>query len=315
MAVIITGTLLGVLAGCSPEGKLGDPSLPPGFASSIPATDLRGFLYVNTGSPVALPANTFGEAAIGPVDVLSIQAVLNRASSEYAARIEFADAGSASLAGEATRASASDDQWVDNNDRHLMTGRSGDGDWTEELRTAWNNDDRETLEDAYPAVWATMRLLPEEPPAEPVAAGFLRSVDELAEDVLSASGVSGTELGSALTLMRVEAIAFAVYADDLERLPEALTRADFEESEISALAVATAGYSGFIVNFLFPRFSERAGLEETELDGKVVFYRALDNDLHLVMKNYGSAFFFALSSTRGGAEDLARSVIASQESR
>ncbi|MEX2598266.1 MAG: hypothetical protein WD533_01265, partial [Dehalococcoidia bacterium] len=80
------------------------------------------------------------------------------------------------------------------------------------------------------------------------------------------------------------------------------------------IAAATSGYPGYMIGFLFSRFSERAGLEETTVDGSSAYHRAIGDDLHLLVKAYGSTFFFAVAPTREGADELMVSVIESQAS-
>ncbi len=317
-AFVVLAATLALVAGCSPEAKAGNPALPPGFtANGIPNVDLQAYAYVNTGSTVDIPAAALGEqgAALGDLKITGLEGVVNSPSQEYAARVQFEDSATASQVAQVAKASATGSQWVEANGSYVMMGRQGSDTWTSNLQTAWTNDQRTSIEQQYPDVWSTIQLLPDNPPAPPIAAGFVRNVPQVAQDLMNSANVQVPGLSSALDLMRVETAAVVVYGNNIDQLPQNPDAQALKDDNLGVLAVANAGYPGFVINFLFPRFTDQAGLQTTDVDGSPVYYRALDGGLNLMVKDYGSAFYFAIAPSKQGAADIIRSVMKSQASR
>ncbi len=312
--------MVALLLGACDAAKPGEPALPEGFVDlGVPPVDLNGMAYFNSGEPVPVPLSLFGDASGSADDpsVLTVEAVVNDPNDgQIAIRAVFVDEANAQSAADVALkfASGSDDAWVDAERSVVIIGRTQD-DWSDALRLAWTDDERESIEERYPLIWNSLRLLPEEPPAPPVAAGFMRNVADLLDQLLEKSDVSLNGITDALALIRVEAVGFAGYANDVSDIPTSPNLAALRELDAGLLAVSEAGYPGTVVDFLYDRFIEQAGLTTEEIDGESVQYRAIEDDLHLMVKNYGSSFFFAFSQTKEGAEELVRSVIASQESR
>ena len=309
---------LAVLIGCSATAKTGDPALPPGFEErGIPDVDVNGLVYLSAGHNVLVPLGAFGNVdAVTDAAVVSIESVVREPERAYARRVEFADEATAQRVAELALRAAGDKaaRWVRVEGRFVSIGRS-DVAWGDDVRAAWAADQRVPLADRYPDVWDTLRLLPEEPPSPPVAVGFGRNVADLLDPVLGATGVSLPGLSSALALVRADVAVFAAYAEGLSALPEQVTGHLLRDSNVGIIAVAEAGYPGFVVGFLFDRFVERAGLAEVGVGDTTAHYRAIDDDLHLMVKAYGSSIFLALAPTKLGAEDLVKAVVSSQEAR
>ena len=316
LGALVLGALL--LAACA-AAKPGEPALPAGFVElGLPPVDVNAAVYFNSGGPVSFPLSIFGDTSGDDdgIQVSTVEGLINDPEGQVAIRAEFIDEANASrAAGVALRvASGSEDAWADRDGNFIAVGRARD-EWSAVLRPAWITGERESIEERHPLIWDSLRLLPEEPPAPPVAAGFVRNVADLLDQILEDSNVSFPGLTDALGLIRVESVGFAGYANDVTDIPTSPTLAALRELDAGLLAVSEAGYPGTVVDFLYDRFVERAELTTEELDGETVQYRAIDGDLHLMVKNYGSSFFFAFSSTKGGVEELIRSVIKSQESR
>ena len=315
------GLVIGAMAallGCSVTAKTGDPALPPGFEErGIPDVDVNGLVYVSTGHTLLVSLGAFGDVddAKGAAAV-SIESVVREPEREYAGRIEFADEATAQAVAELALEAAGDAaaRWVQVERRFVSIGRS-DVAWGDDIRAAWAGDKRVPLADRYPEVWDTLRLLPEAPPSPPVAVGFGRNVAAVLDSTLDATGVSLPGLSSAFALVRADVAVFAAYAEGLPELPEQITRELLRDSNVGIIAVAEAGYPGFVVSFLFDLFVERAGLAEVDVGDTTAHYRAIDDDLHLMVKAYGSSIFLTLASSKPGAEDLVRAVVSSQESR
>jgi len=307
-----------LLAACGPA-KPGEPALPNGFVElGLPPVAVNAFAYFNPGHPVAFPLSILGEASPSEDDsqVLTVEALVNDPKGQMAVRAEFIDEANAARAAEvAVRfAGGSDDHWVDVNGSFVAIG-STRNEWSAVLRPAWITGGRETIEERFPLIWNSLRLLPEEPPAPPVAVGFMQNIADLADQLLEDNEVQLSGISDALALIRVETASFAVYGNNVSGIPQSPTLSALRELDVGLLAVSEAGYPGTVVDFLYERFLERAELNTEEVTGETVQYRAIDADLHIMVKNYGSSFFFAFSQTRTGVEDLIKSVIKSQESR
>ena len=304
---------LAALAGCGGVHK-GDPALPPGFLEAgLPDVELNAYVHVATARELAVPSGIFGEAGGGPEPgvILALSAFMKDTIGEFGASIDFAGVEDAALARELVEAADAGAPWLDQRGSTLRLV-AGDSPWARELRSAWESGSRVDLRREYSGAWNLMRMLPETAPAPPVAAGFLRNVPDMAEKLLERQGVGASGLDSALSLVRAREMAFAVYATDLEEVPrdgldEALGRAG-----VGVIAVTRAGYPGFIVNFLTGRFMDRAGLEKVRVGEESARYRRLDDRVHLMLKNYGSTFFFTLAPTREGAQELMQSVVENQ---
>lgn len=301
------------LAACSTATR-GDAALPEGFTErGMVDTDASVFMLLAPEAPFAVPAGLFGQDGPDTLSVISVEAIANTPPKEFAARFEFASESAAKAAHELA-VTHSQPAWADVEGRFLAISAS-DGPWASALRDAWAAGARAKIEERYPDEWEALRLLPETPPAPPIAAGFARNLGDLLDTVLEAGEIEVPGLANALSLIRVEQIAYAAYAPELTVIPDSVTPATLRGSGVGVIAVAESSYPGLVINFLASRFKGRAGLEDATVSDRTVLYRSLEDEAHLMAINYGPTFFFAVAPTRAGVEELIASVIESQSSR
>ena len=294
--------------------KLGDPALPPGFPDrGLPPVELNAYVYADPGYAVPVEIAAFGGPADAPPFVVRrAEGAVAAPNTEQAARFELNEVGQAEAAvswlGEQSGAWAMADGFV------LAVARAP-GAWADEMAAGWRPEPREAIESRYPEVWEALRLLPEAPPGEPLAAGFVRNAAGVADDLAALTRADAPELEQAFGLARIGTIAFAVYAERPETLRNGATPGSLRAAGVGAIAAAKSRYPAIIIGSLTNRFAAQLGLEEAEVEGERVWRRSLQDRAHLVVKTYGAAFYFAAAPTREGAEALIASVIRSQEAR
>lgn len=299
---------------CPGSAKRGNPALPKGFDEfQAPSVDANINIYLAADQPLAIPmANVSGPGRI-ELAVTSIQALANDPQYEYAARLELARPDQAEFAGNLLEGGSPGHKWVDVNGDYIAFG-AGHTEWSETIRAGWSSNDNTGVPVSDLDAWAELHLLPEDPPALPFAVGYARNAGDLLDTLFGLAEIQVSGLGAALGLVRVETVAFAGYGD-IDELPQSLGRDLIRDPSVSALAVADAGYPALVVGFLFGRFAGRAGLQEATIDGESVYRRDIQGGLQMVVKRFGSTFYFAVASTRDSVEALIRSVTESQNSR
>ena len=317
-ALAAAAAALGLIAACGDQAKLGDSALPPGFAESgIPSVRINAYGYADAGAPMCVPMSAFGDPDDGSdcITALRVVSLVNDPTSDYATLTEFAAEAIAERAADiaAGNIAGKPDHWVHVIGSSVALGRS-EGAWGDEVIDAWTSGAGAAIEKQDSGVWEALRLFPEQPPAAPVAAGFVRNVADLMDHLLDSTGVGLPGLADGLSLVRVGSVAYVVYADEVSTLPEAPSRGALRELDAGVLAAAQSGYPGFIVDMMFSNFVEQSGLAEVDVDGVLAHHRTV-HDLHLMLKHYGPTIFIALSPTREGVEGLLRSVTASQAAR
>ncbi len=166
-----------------------------------------------------------------------------------------------------------------------------------------------TFEDKYEDTWRLLSLLPEEPPLEPAAAGFIRVDSDLLDSLTSRVDLDLGGLGQALGTINVEDIAYVAYAEDELRLPEEVDREFVRSSGIAAVFVARSTYPGFILGFFLNAFADRVDLQsDTRIAGEDVLSRDFDG-VHLLVKPLGSVIFIVVASEEQTSKRLMESVL------
>ncbi len=293
----------------------GDPALPNGFLDAgIPDVELGVYMYADPGYEITIPVTVLvdGVEIIDEVTGTRVIAATHTDLESIGARVDFSGAATAERVLQVFEQQAATSgttlPWL-YRDGLSIAVVEGDSPWAVQMQEAFTSNATVNFQDAYPDTWEVMRLLPEDPPAPAVAAGFVRNVSDLIEGILTKQDISTLGLNSALDLVRVEHVAFAAYANDLDSLPTNITDLDLQQANMGVIAVAKAGYPGPIINVMLNTFASRAGLEDITIGGEEARYRNLDNKAHLILKNFGGVLYFALSPTREGAEQLMQSVI------
>lgn len=309
-ALILICIAAALAVGCT-AAKQNDPALPAGFAErGIPDVELNAYLYVDAGAPVAAPASAFGEGSNDDVSVAWMETVLLNVGVDRATRIELADASEGALVGALASVSPGA-AWVDVAGHSVAMGAS-EGAWADTLRAAWAEEARATVDSRYPDVWNVLRLLPPDPPSQPIAVGFTRDVREAAGDALAWGIIDVPGLESALNLLRVEVVAFALYSPEPVVMPERLTAEAILTANLRVVAIADAEYPGVLVDLLIGRFAGKLGLADTTVEDEDAMSRTLPGGLHLFFKNYGAALYFVVAGTQADAEGLLGSIIIAQ---
>ncbi len=314
---VIVSTVL-LLAGCSPSLVKGTPKLPPGFLGApVPSGDLSAYLFLAQESPITIPLARFGDSALvanNPrfVEIPETMAINRLALAvgpdleSFGGVIEFNRDLLAEMAGDLVSGKPEISTFRDGRSLALVRGTGG---WADAMEVALRSGDSSRFQDAYPDSWELMRLLPENPPMDPVAAGFVEVDSTLLDSLASEAGVGLSGLGQALGSINVTDIAYAAYTNEPLNLPEEFGRDYLEESGVGAVFVAQSSYPGFLLGFFLNTFADRIGLETgTEVSGQDVLARE-EGEMHLLVKPVGSTIFLVLASSSQDAQLLMASVL------
>ena len=310
IALLVAGLLVALfLAARSPTLLETDPMLPPGFEEArLPGGDFNAYLYISHSAPIAMPLTAFGEpdsASTQPdLDLSSMGAWVGPSLDSFGSRVEF----QGQMQAQAAETVLSDDveKWREDSVLRLVRG---EGAWVDDVETAMRAGHGVTFKDKYEDIWKLLRLLPEEPPLEPAAAGFIRVDSDLLGSLTSKAGLDLGGLGQALGTINVEEIAYVAYAEDVLRLPEDVDGEFVRDSGIAAVFVARSTYPGFLLGFFLNAFADRVDLEsDTRIAGEDILSRDMD-DVHLLVKPVGSAIFIVVASEEQNSKKLMESVL------
>ena len=309
IALFLAVLIVLFLAARSPTLLETDPMLPPGFEGArLPDGDFNAYLYVSHSAPVAMPLEAFGESASPSaqpdLELSSLGAWVGPNLDSFGAKVEF----QGQMQAQAAEMALADDveKWREGGTLRLVRG---EGAWADDVEAAMRAGDGVTFKDKYEDVWKLLRLLPEEPPLEPAAAGFIRADGDLLDSLTSKAGLDLGGLGQALGTINVEDIAYAAYADDELRLPEHMDSEFVKDSGVAAVFVARSSYPGFILGFFLNAFADRVDLQsDTRIAGEDVLSRDLDG-VHLLVKPVGSAIFIVVASEEQNSKKLMESVL------
>jgi len=293
----------------------GAPALPAGFLDAgIPDVELSVYAYMNPGYKFTVPTTVLvdGIEITDKVTVTKVIAAAPTNLESIGARVDFQNALIAFLLLQVVEQQVATSSvtvpWLYRDGPSIALVK-GDTPWAMQMQQAFTSNATVRLQDTYPGTWEVMRLLPKSPPAPVVIAGFVRNVSGVIEGLFNTQSISIPGLSSALGLARVENVAFAVYANDLDDLSANIMDMNWQETHMGVIAVAKAGYPGPIINVLLKVVASRALLEDITIGEEKAHYRNLDNNAHLILKNFGGVLYFVFSPTREGAEQLMQAVI------
>ena len=309
------------LAACGGSTQTGNPRLPDGLDSlRVAPVDANAYVYVRPQDPVTVledafpgsPATDRGGATAHAVE--SLEAVARDLGADQAVRLTFELEGSAErvfgrVMGASDRAPG---DWASVDGRSVAIGRAG-GPWGVSVRLAWQTDTRVPLAEQYADFWELLQQMPDNPPARPVAAGFVLDVSDLIDRLLAAKGIAMPGLTDGLGLMRIGPVAFVGYSDGLRSLPGGSAGAILADLDAAAIFLTESGYPGFLIGPAFDQLSRGSGLVEVDVAEDTANYREVNPDFHLMVKTFGSTFFFSVGPTRERAQALMASVIRSRE--
>ncbi len=308
IALLMALLIMLFLAARSPTLLETDPMLPPGFEEArLPDGDFNAYLYISHSAPVAAPLEAFGESAGASaqpdLELSSLGAWVGPSLDSFGAKMEFQ--GQVQVQAAETALGDDVERWREGGTLRLVRG---EGAWADDVEAAMRAGDGVTFKDRYPDVWRLLRLLPEEPPLEPAAAGFISVDSDLLDSLTSRAGLDLGGLGQAMGTINVENIAYAAYADDV-RLPEHVGSEFVRDSGGAAVFVARSSYPGFILGFFLNAFADRVDLEsDTRIAGEDVLSRDMDG-VHLLVKPLGSVIFIVVASEERNSERLMESVL------
>ena len=285
------------------------PMLPPGFEEALlPDGDFTAYLYLSHSAPVAVPLAAFGESAGAStepdVELSSLGAWAGPNLDSFGARAEFGE----QMQAQAAETVLGDDveQWREDGVLSLVRG---DGVWADGVEIAMRAGSGVTFKEKYEDVWKLLRLLPEEPPLEPAAAGFVSAESDLLDSLTARAGLDLGGLGQALGTINVEKIAYVAYAEDEPRLPDNVDSDLVRSSGLAAVFVARSTYPGFLLSFFLNTFADRVDLQsDTRIAGEDVLSRDLDG-VHLLVKPLGSVIFIAVASEAETSKSLMESIL------
>ena len=310
-----------LMVGCSPSLVKTTPKLPPGFLEArVPACDLSAYLYVSQESPITIPLERFGDPAQAPnnpkfatmpesLEINRLALAVGPNLDSFGGSIAFNDDLQAEMAEDVASGRPEVIVWREGRELNLVRGTGG---WANALEGALRTGDASPFEDAYPDIWDLMRLLPEAPPKEPVAAGFVHVSQDILDSLVTRAGLELEGVAQALGAINVSDVVFAAYADTSLTLPAEVGPDYFNEAGVGAVFVARSAYPGFLLSFFLGTFADRVDLEKGSLaNGQGVMFREMD-DMHLVAKSVGNTLFLTLAPTREKAEALMTSVLEPQ---
>ena len=297
--------------GCSAPIPPGSASLPQGIEETkVPGVELDGYVFVSSDPPLSLPTQLLrsgegGPAAPAPgaprIALRRATMVMGAPLEEYGGTLELVSEPDAQAAWRLLQARTKvADAWTEYSPPRISLVR-GKGPWADAVRRDLDSGRLVSLRDHDPQAWNLVTNLPKAPPSPPIAAGMLK-LDRGLLDLLGRKvGVRLDELGQALGIVRVDRLAFGVYADAID--PEYLA-----QSGVDILVVGKSSYPGVFVSFLLGVAGGQAGMETIDLGNTNAKHRTIEG-LHLILKNKGSVLYAAVAGTRERAENLMLSTL------
>jgi len=247
-------------------------------------------------------------SSIGTLQLSKATVILSSSPKEFSETLEFVNPTEAEMAWSLyeTRMD-SEELWglLDASDIHIVHGESQ---WAADVRGQIESEDLVSLQDIDPLAWDLLTNLPKSPEKPPLAIGALTLDGDMLKEVAEMADVRLFGLNIVFGFVRVNNIAFGIYADTPLEVPKKLNEEFFKESEVAVVMVSSPGYPGFVVSFLLKMVSGRVGMETIEIGNTAARYRTVD-DLHLIVKNKGNLLYTVIASTRAEAERLILSAI------
>ena len=266
--------------------------------------DANAYVYIRP------PGNaTFSSEPLG-VDGLALasaEVVLGEGSDGVAARF------STSVRGEAGASSEDTDRWIDADSTSLRFGPVSP--WGQKVRDAWGQQPTKSFARQFADTWADLLAMPESPPAQPIAAGFVRNFGPLLENLIGKIGVTVPNLADGLSLVRVSRVSFVAYADDFQHLPASVGPSVLRDLDVSVLAVAESSYPRAVVAQVFDGFVSALGLKRMSIADHAAHHRRLSDDIHVVVLRDDATLFFAIAATQEQAIALIEAVVTQQNER
>ena len=299
---------------CSPIPEGNNPALPPGFETApLPDVALNGYLYLD-GSHISgiklvdlIPDFTPPPDLSGEISLKRLSVWLGTGVDSLGIGVEFTDGKTAELIEAALQAANIQTRHHLRHDTIYMV--KGRGEWAEALFSALREARFVRMSDTYVVPWKLLRLLPADPPAQPIGAGFGVLNSLLLERMDRDVDANVVLVHSIMSTARAKNLAFALYpGQPIEGLPS-LSDASLTKTELGGIMVTRSSYPGFLVSFIFGRVGTPSGLTKVSpSDGSEnLFHFSPSQESHFMMKNRGSIFTISLASNKEAAEDLIKS--------
>ena len=320
LSLALTAVLVavGAFAACSAPAGPSTALLPAGIDEArVPEVESSGYVYFRSDPPLALRGNLFriSPRQVGPtpeipevVGLESATLVVAATSDSFGGLLKFAseaDAQAAWLLVE--EASLSAPVWGKLAPPQLLLA-GGPESSRDAFQRALETGRLVSLRQYDPSGWNLMTRLPESPPFRPVAAGIVKLDGDILETVKQRIGLDLEGIGIAFAFVRVDSVAFGVYADTLPEISSQIDLEFLRQSGSGVLLVSHSEYPEFLVSFMVSVIAGRTGMETIALGSTNARYRAL-NGSHLVLKNKGSFMFAGLAGNRTDAERLVLSAV------
>ena len=308
---ILSFILLGLA--CSSEVDEGGGTLPPGIGDDlVPDVEYEVYLYFNPDSPVVVDRSRFLGAdqeevvTLGGDDQVSIASVSMVATSlqQFGGILGFATTSDAALAGNllaqkpieepptTTQVSTTSVQII-----------RGDAEWTTDVSNQYGSTELVSLKERNPQVWNMLTHLPVSEDEPPVGAGFISTGGDIIQEIANNAGIEVTGLDTAFGIVRVNNVAFGIYSDLPETIPDEIDVELLDSLDTGVVLVGGAGYAGVAVAFLVRSIAGKIGMETIDLEHTNARYLELD-DAHLILRNKGSLIYATVAGTRARAEEL-----------
>lgn len=309
--LLVAMLLLPFVSACD-QVEPGDPVLPDGFQEArIPDASVKGYVYLKPEAPFSVSVERFlNDEGAQPLEAsVALWTVwVGPRPKDFGMGFQFVDLSDLDTVVRRIEQESEPKDYLRKGEWLYLF--EGDVEWVEALKASLESGTLVLLEEAYPDEWELIRLLPESPPGDVVGAGFGKLDDEFLAGLSEQVGGIGGDVESLADAVNVKSVAFGLYAEDLPAAMPELGEDFLEEMGVSGLIVTKTGYPGFIINFVFSRAASGAGLEKIDIKGGDAYYKALQESLHVLVKNTGSTFFVAGASEMDSARALMESVLA-----
>ena len=305
-------------AACSTEIEGGSATLPAGIDDAmVPDAEIGGYMYFSSDLPIAVSnerfltpaeASDLSPSPIGTLQLSKATVILSKTPKDFSGTLEFANTDEAETAWGMFEPRVNDeDFWgfLDAPEIHIV---HGDSQWAADVKGQIESGNLVSLKDLDPLAWKLLTNLPRSLEKPPLAIGALTLDGDMLKEVAEMADVRLFGLNTVFGFVRVNNIAFGMYADTPLEVPKKLDEQFFKESEVAVVMVSNPGYPGFVVSFLLKMVSGRVGMETIEIGNTAARYRTVD-DLHLIVKNKGNLLYTVVASTRAEAERLILSAI------
>ena len=308
VALLVVGPLL--WGACESDLESGMPELPPGFLDAdIPTGDLSGYLFFSDQPLPKISLSLLGSSfatASATASIWDMSVWFGPNIESFGGIVDFKETASAEVAQKVLSSHAGIDAWRESG---VVLFVRGGGEWAADTKASLHSETSEIFQEAFPDAWDLMTLMPSDPPAEPVAAGFTSTKGGTLDHIASKTGLDLGGLGQAFGVINVSQVAFVAYSDDTINIPAQVDRAFLFSSHVGVIMVAESSYPGALLSAFLSSFSDQMGLSDgLTIGGEEVLSRELGGAF-LFLKSIDSTVFLSLAPSQSMAQALMASAI------